>query len=199
MKKFLTVLLIVSTTITCWGQEGLPLQALMPKGGVRMKDISGELVSLDEVKTENGILVMFSCNTCPYVKRNESRTKEILEYADSKHIGVMILNSNEGNRNGGDSYADMQNYAKLLSYRWKYALDSHHEIADAFGANRTPECFLFDSSGKLVYHGAIDDSPADNKNVTRMHLKEAINEMISGREVSLKESRSVGCTIQRKQ
>jgi hypothetical protein len=110
-----------------------------------------------------------------------------------------MLNSNEGNRSAGDSYADMQQYAKDQNYGWKYVMDSHNELADAFGANRTPECFLFDGTGKLVYHGAIDNSPADSKNVTRVHLKEAIDEMLSGKEVSIKESRSVGCTIARRQ
>jgi hypothetical protein len=164
-----------------------------------MKDVSGTLVSLNQIKTANGLLVMFSCNTCPYVKRNESRTREILQYALDKNIGVIMLNSNEGNREAGDSYADMQQYAKDQNYAWKYVMDSHNELADAFGANRTPECFLFDGVGKLVYHGAIDNSPADSKNVTRVHLKEAINEMLSGKEVSVKESRSVGCTIARRQ
>ncbi|MBS1567704.1 MAG: redoxin domain-containing protein, partial [Bacteroidetes bacterium] len=98
----------------------------------------------------------------------------------------------------GDSYADMQSYAKDQGYQWYYALDSDNVLADAFGAARTPECFLFDKDGKLVYHGAIDDSPADISNVRRTHLKEAINELASGKEVVVKESRSVGCGIKRK-
>lgn len=198
MKHVLTSLLAIFMVMPGRGQEVLPVQALMPKGDIKMKDISGSLVSLNDAKTANGLLVMFSCNTCPYVKRNESRTREILQYAQDKNVGVIMLNSNEANREGGDSYADMQNYAKQQNYNWKYVMDSHNELADAFGANRTPECYLFDNGGKLVYHGAIDNSPADIKNVTRVHLREAINEMLSGKDVSIKESRSVGCTIQRK-
>jgi hypothetical protein len=70
-------------------------------------------------------------------------------------------------------------------------------MADAFGANRTPECFLFDKNGKLVYHGAIDDNPSDASAVTRKHLIIAIDAIKEGKEVSVKESRSVGCTIKR--
>jgi len=76
-------------------------------------------------------------------------------------------------------------------------VDKNHEMADAFGANRTPECFLFDNNLKLVYHGAIDDNPSDETSVNRRHLKEAINELVAGKEISVKESRSVGCTIKR--
>ena len=76
-------------------------------------------------------------------------------------------------------------------------VDKNHEVADAFGANRTPECFLFDKNLKLVYHGAIDDSPSDVTAIKRIHLQEAITEMAGGKEITVKESRSVGCTIKR--
>ncbi|MGI8584517.1 MAG: thioredoxin family protein, partial [Chitinophagaceae bacterium] len=77
-------------------------------------------------------------------------------------------------------------------------VDKNNEIADAFGATRTPENFLFNKDLKLVYHGAIDDSPADAPNVKRQHLKEAMNELIAGKNISIKESRSMGCAIKRK-
>jgi hypothetical protein len=91
----------------------------------------------------------------------------------------------------------MQTYAKAQGYKWNYVVDKNNEVADAFGANRTPECFLFDKNLKLVYHGAIDNSPQDEAAITRVHLKEAINEMVAGKEVTVKESKSVGCTIKR--
>ena len=176
----------------------LPIGSPMPKGNVKMKDVSGKLVSLNDVKTENGLLVMFSCNTCPYVVKNQGRTKEIFGYLQEKQIGGIILNSNEGARSAEDSYKSMQNYASAQDYKWLYVLDSNNELADAFGANRTPECYLFNKEGMLVYHGAIDDNPADDSKVKRSHLKEAINEMIIGKDVSVKESKSVGCGIKRK-
>ena len=76
-------------------------------------------------------------------------------------------------------------------------MDKKNELPDAFGASRTPECFLFDKNGKLIYHGAIDDSPSDAAGVKRVHLKEAINEAVAGKEVSVKQSKSVGCSIKR--
>jgi AhpC/TSA family len=92
----------------------------------------------------------------------------------------------------------MGQYAKDQKYQWYYVVDKDHEVADAFGASKTPETFLFDKNSKLVYHGAIDDNPSDASNINRQHLKEAINEMLSGKDISVKESRSVGCTIKRK-
>ena len=177
--------------------DPLPLGAPIPSPEVKMKDVTGKEVSLKEAKTDKGLLVMFSCNTCPYVVRNQERTREICAYARSKGLGVMLLNSNEGQRGDEDSYEAMQAYAKEQQYRWYYVVDKNSEMADVFGANRTPENFLFNAEGKLVYHGAIDDNPTDATRVKRSHLKEAINEMLEGKEVSVKTSRSVGCNIKR--
>jgi hypothetical protein len=92
----------------------------------------------------------------------------------------------------------MQQYARAQQYAWPYTIDSKNELADAFGASRTPECYLFDSDGKLVYQGAIDDNPADQSKIKRKHLELAINEMLEGKDVTVKKSRSVGCSIKRK-
>jgi thioredoxin-related protein len=178
--------------------DPLPIGASMPAGDIKMKDVSGKIVSLNEVKTNHGLLVMFSCNTCPYVIKNQDRTKQILSHAAAQKIGVIVLNSNEAYRSGEDSYAAMKTYALEQNYQWFYTVDSNHSIADAFGANRTPECFLFDKDGKLVYHGAIDDSPTDATKVTRNHLHIAIDELSSQKTIAVKESKSVGCTIKRK-
>jgi thioredoxin-related protein len=195
---FLAVVAILSLSAFSVLQDALPIGATLPKGDVKMKDVNGSITTLNEAKAANGLLVMFSCNTCPYVVKNQSRTREICNYALENKIGVIIINSNDGNRDSDDSYAAMQSYAKSQNYKWHYVLDSNNEIADAFGAKRTPECYLFSKEGKLVYHGAIDDNPADITNVKRVHVKEAINEMLSGKDISVKESRSIGCGIKRK-
>jgi hypothetical protein len=91
----------------------------------------------------------------------------------------------------------MQEYAKEQDYKWHYVVDENSVLADAFGANRTPETFLFNKEGKLVYHGAIDDNPTNASAVGRKHLKEAINEMVAGKDIAIKTSRSVGCAIKR--
>ena len=174
----------------------LPIGSDMPNADTKMKDISGKEVSLKDAKKKNGLLVMFSCNTCPYVIKNQQRTKEISAYALKNEIGVVLVNSNEAQRGSEDSYEAMKQYAKDQGYNWYYVVDEKNAIADAFGATKTPENFLFNKDGKLVYHGAIDDNP-DASSVSRKHLKEALDEMLGGKDVSVKTSKSVGCTIKR--
>lgn len=195
---FTTVLaLLVAQGISAQLQP-LALGSSIPKAEIRMKDVSGKLISLSDVRTPNGLLVMFSCNTCPYVEKNQARTRAIGSLAQEKGIGFIVLNSNEGSRDQDDSYKDMQQYARAQQYAWPYTIDSKNELADAFGASRTPECYLFDSDGKLVYQGAIDDNPVDQSKIKRKHLELAINEMLEGKDVTVKKSRSVGCSIKRK-
>jgi len=190
--------LLIATLLLIPGMRpmsSLPIGSSIPKAEIRVKDVSGKAVSLQQAKGANGLLVMFSCNTCPYVIRNQGRTKAVCVYAGQRQIGVILLNSNESSRDGGNSFADMQSYAKGQDYQWYYALDDNAELAGAFGASRTPECFLFDKNGILVYHGAIDDSPGDPSSVKRHHLQAAIDEMLDGKPVTVKETRSVGCSI----
>lgn len=201
MKKTAMLSLLIAAigmfSFSVFTATSLPIGAPLPKADRKLADVSGKEISLQEARKENGLLVMFSCNTCPVVKGNQSRTKEICSYALNKNVGVVLLNSNEGDRNDGNSLSEMQSYAKDQGYQWYYAVDKNNELADAFGASRTPEVYLFDKNNKLVYHGAIDDSPGDINSVKRHHLKEAINEMLEGKAVSMKETRSVGCAIKR--
>ncbi len=201
MKKIFVCLLAVASiaAMAFTFNATLPIGSVMPKADVKLKDISGKEVAIKDVVKANGVLVMFSCNTCPYVVKNQQRTIEVANYAEKNNVGIIILNSNEAQRDDDDSYEAMKAYAKEQGYKWNYVVDKNNELADAFGANRTPECFLFNKELKLVYHGAIDDNPSDPGNVKRHHLKEAISEMAAGKEVSYKESRSVGCGIKRKE
>lgn len=175
----------------------LPIGSMLPKGEAKVKDVSGKEIVVKEVKKKNGILVIFSCNTCPYVIKNQPRTNAICLYAQKMEVGVIILNSNAGNRSAEDSYAAMKEYAKEQQYNWIYAVDENNVLADAFGASRTPECYLFNKEFKLVYHGAIDNNPADENNVTRKHLQIALDELAADKEISMKETKSVGCGIKR--
>ena len=176
----------------------LPIGSYLPKAEVKMKDINGSQVTMKEAQKKNGLLVMFSCNTCPVVIKNQQRTKAIGKYALQNDIGVILLNSNEAQRNDEDSFEAMQTYSKKQDYAWYYVVDKDNIVADEFDATRTPECFLFNKDLKLVYHGAIDDNPNDEMSVSREHLTEAIKELLHGKEISVKESRSIGCSIKRK-
>src|SRR5258705_10433568 len=117
------------------GRSPLPIGAPIPNPEVKMKDISGTEVSFKDAQKKNGLLVMFSCNTCPVVKKYQSRTIEVCKYAIGNEIGVVLLNSNEATRGDGDSYDDMKEYAKEQGYYFNYVVDNNSTMADAFGAN----------------------------------------------------------------
>jgi hypothetical protein len=200
MKKiFLALLPIAVATSFAFTSsvDPLPIGASLPNPDKKMKDVAGMEVSFKDAMNAKGLLVMFSCNTCPVVHAYQSRTIEICNYAKSKEIGVILLNSNEASRDNGDSFNDMKDYAGEQHYNWPYVVDENSVMANAFGATRTPECFLFSAEGKLVYHGAIDDNQNGPDEVTREHLKIAMDEMLQGKGVTVKKTRSVGCTIKR--
>jgi len=177
--------------------KSIAIGTVLPSETVKLKDISGEEITLKEAKKEKGLVVMFTCNTCPYVVKNQQRTKELCNYAKSQGLGVVLVNSNAGSRDGGDSYEAMKEYAKTQGYEWNYVMDDGTTLADAFGAARTPEVYVFNANNKLVYKGAIDDSPGDAGAVKKQHLKSAIDATLTGQDVSVKESKSVGCSIKR--
>jgi len=199
MKKlFLPLLALALATMAFMSDNDLTIGDAMPMKDYKMKDaISNQEVTLQSLKSSKGLLVMFSCNTCPYVIKNQERTLDVMQYAKAKGLGVVVVNSNAGTRAGDDSPDAMKSYAKEQGYKWQYTIDNDNALADAFGATRTPECYLFDGEGTLAYHGAIDDSPSDAGAVSRHHLKMAVDELVAGKSVSVNTSRSVGCTIKR--
>ncbi len=178
--------------------DELSIGSTIPSPDLKMKDVTGKQYSFKDASKKNGLLVVFSCNTCPWVIKNEQVADEAYRYALSKNVGVILLNSNEAQRSGDDSQERMAGYAKEKKYKWPYVLDEQSFMANAFGAKVTPECYLFDKNMKLVYHGAITDNPKTPAESTRDHLKVAIDEVVEGKAVSQTTSKAMGCTIKRK-
>ncbi|MEQ1796392.1 MAG: redoxin domain-containing protein [Lacibacter sp.] len=178
--------------------DELSIGSSLPSPSVKMKDVSGKEFSFNDVKKKNGLLVVFSCNTCPWVIKNQQVATDGYSYALSKDIGVIVLNSNETQRSGDDSKERMKDYAKEQQYKWPYVMDDNSVMADAFGAKVTPECYLFDKDMKLVYHGAITDNPKTPSESTRDHLKVAVDQLVTGKTVSMTKSKAMGCGIKRK-
>jgi len=168
-----------------------------PLTDVELKDVSGESIALNEIRGPNGLLVIFSCNTCPWVKKWEDRYNPIAMQAKQRGIGMIALNPNEGFRDNGDSFEDMVARAKEKQYKFFYALDENHKLADAYGATKTPEVFLFNKELELVYHGAIDDNANSAENVEKPYLKNALSDMVNEQEVEPKTTKSLGCSIKR--
>lgn len=186
---------LLSFINTSAGTE-LGLNAPLPLADEKMKDVSGKEVSLNSAKTTKGLLVIFSSNACPYVKLSETRIKELTDNCLKQGIGAIIINSNEGQRAEEDSFDEMVKHASDKKYTCPYVLDTNSKLADAFGAARTPQCFLFNSKG-LIYKGAIDDNVKDVDLVKVHYLKDAINALAKNETPKIQETKSIGCTIKR--
>lgn len=169
-----------------------------------MKDVMGGDRSLAKIKGEKGLLVIFSCNTCPFVVGSEGsagwegRYPELAALCAANGTGFALVNSNSAKRDAGDSFTDMQARYKEMRYKGHYLLDEGNAVADAFGARTTPHVFLFDKDLKLVYKGAIDDNVDDPKAVTKHHVKDAIEAMVAGRAPATAITRNLGCSIKRR-
>jgi len=178
--------------------EDLPIGANMRASHIKMR-VPGknEMVSLSDVATKEGLIVMFSCNTCPYVVKAQAHTKEIMKYAKEKGIGMIIVNSNEAQRAEDDSPMAMEDYYHRQQYTVPYVMDQGSMLADVFGATHTPEVFLFDGESKLVYKGALEDNPSDPSSSKHFYIKEAVDNMLANTAISPKVTRSIGCGIKR--
>ncbi|MEZ5016395.1 MAG: thioredoxin family protein [Flavipsychrobacter sp.] len=200
MKKtlLLATALLAGVAFTATAQHKfIDIGTAIPMSTTKMEATDGKTVTLDKAKTDKGLLVMFSCNTCPYVIKSQARTKEMMDYAAEKGIGMVVINSNEAKRDGDDSKKAMTKYAKKEKYTAPYVIDNNSAVADAFGATRTPEVFLFDASGKLVYKGAMEDQPTNPSESKELFLKDAIDNMLSGKPIDPNTTKSIGCTIKR--
>jgi peroxiredoxin len=196
----------VSTAFTLKGEREdiLAIGAKAPKTDLSMTDVSGKKIALKEVAGKNGLLVIFSCNTCPFVVGNgtksegwEGRYPELYDAAKSADIGMVLVNSNEAKRDAGDSMADMQKRYKEEGLKGHYVLDENHVLADAFGALTTPHVFLFDENMKLIYKGAIDDSVESSDSVSEPYLLNAIKAHVSGGKIDPNSTKQLGCSIKR--
>lgn len=176
----------------------LAFKAKAPMADRKMPDVSGEQYSLNDLKAENGLLVIFSCNTCPFVLGWEDQYPGLKALADQEKIGMVLVNSNEKKREGDDSMSAMKEHAKEAAYTMPYLVDEGNELADAFGARTTPHVFLFNGEMQLVYRGSINDKYENrSKQAEDEYLQEALKALGAGREIDPRDTRELGCSIKR--
>lgn len=190
---FLGVLLLAAFSTN----DPLSIGSKAPLTNVALTGTDGRTYTLDGAKGRAGLLVMFTCNTCPYVHAWENRFNGIVAEARQRGINVLLLNPNEALRGTTESMDAMRARAQEKGYTAPYVVDAGHRLADAFGATRTPEAFLFNADLELVYHGAIDDNARDADAVEQTFLVDAIRAVAAGDAPAMAETRSVGCTIKR--
>ena len=159
------------------------------------KGIDGKIYSLESFKDTKGLIIIFSCNHCPYVQAYEGRIKAIQSDYKDKGITVVAINSNDDVNYPDDSFENMKKRAAEQNFNFIYLRDEDQTVATEFDATHTPEIFLFDGDRKLVYHGKIDDNWQEPEKAVNHYLRNALNEMLEGKEISVPETYSIGCTI----
>lgn len=160
-----------------------------------LKGTDGKTYKLSDYKNKKAVAVIFSCNHCPYVKAYEDRMIALAKEYQPKSVQFLVISSNDPGKYPEDSFDNMAKRAKEKGYLFPYLYDETQQIAKAYGAQRTPEVFLFDAAMRLRYHGAIDDQYEDPSKVTKRYLKDALDAVLAGREPAIQETPPVGCTI----
>lgn len=197
----IVLVLMVAFSLSATAAEKITKLAIGDAAGLtnlKMQNVSGPMVSIDDVKGKNGVLVIFSCNTCPFVKRWEGRYPELKKVAEQNGVGMIVINSNHQNRGGDDSFEAMKKHAGEKHYDFPYVLDNDSQIANSFGGQTTPHAFLFNSDMKLVYKGVIDDNAESASDVKKAFVKDALASLGSGKQIAVAETPPQGCSIKRK-
>jgi hypothetical protein len=177
------------------GAKPLALGGKAPLATTEMKSVDGTTTSIARVAGKKGTLVIFTCNSCPWVKAWESRIAEIGNAWMKQDVGVIMINANDPSQSREDGFDEMVARAKELGIVFPYAVDATSDIARAFGATRTPEAYLFDANGRLVYHGTIDDNARKPDEVSERYLADALNAVAAGKDVAVAETKALGCAI----
>lgn len=159
-----------------------------------LKSTNGSVVSLEDMDSE-GVVVVFTCNTCPYAVMYEDRLIALhLKYA-SKGYPVLAINPNDPTVKEGDSFEAMQARSEEKSFPYEYLFDAGQKVYPKFGATKTPEAYLLDKDRKVRYVGAIDDNAQSESSVKETYLSDAIDALIEGREPAVTQTKAIGCTI----
>ena len=167
----------------------------LPQGDVAMKNVDGRSLTLAAARGPKGTLVLFTCNHCPWVKAWEGRIARLGNDARRHGVGVIAVNANDPEAYAEDSFDNMRKRAKERGFAFPYVVDATSDVARGFGATHTPEAFLFDAAGRLVYHGTIDDNAQQPDRVKARYLQDAVDALLAGRPVPLAETKSLGCSI----
>lgn len=194
---FASVVLLAAGSSPGLAQSGKPiaLGSQLPRPDRSLDAATGSSVTLSGLQRENGLVVIFWGNTCPWVHRWEDRVVEIAREHAARGFGFVAVNSNDPVAYPGDDLEAMRERA--ADYPFPYVLDRGAELAAAFGASRTPQVFVFGPDGRLAYTGAVDDAPREDSGVERPYLRTALSALGEGEEVPSPVTRAFGCTIKR--
>jgi len=172
----------------------LPLGTVAPNF-LLMDTVSGNYVSLDQLKSERATVIMFICNHCPFVIHVNPELVRIANEYKSKGVSFIAISSNDVDKHPEDGPDQMRLVAKVLQFPFPYLYDKRQEVAKAYDAACTPDFYVFDGEDKLCYRGRLDDSrPGNNIPLSGSDLRGAIDKILEGQSVD-NQSPSLGCNI----
>lgn len=201
--KNIALTLIAFVAFAFSSAQTLEIGDIAPLADEQMRNYDGRTFSIEDIKGENGALVIFTCNTCPFVVGRgntegwEGRYNGIIEFAESNGVGSILVNSNSAFRRNQDNISAMKKRASDMKYTAPYVVDEMSQLANAFYAKTTPHVFLFDADLRLIYMGAIDDNVDSSKDVEKYFLRDAIERHGKGKKVRKSVTAPLGCSIKR--
>ncbi len=163
-----------------------------------LKNVDGKNVSLKDIKNAKGYIVIFTCNHCPYAVAYEDRIIDLDKKYSKKGYPVVAINPNNPVKQPDDSYEKMQQRAKDKGFSFPYLLDEGQKIFPQYGATKTPHVYVLEKTkaGNVVrYIGAIDDNYEDAEAVKQKYVENAVDALLGGKEVPVKETKAIGCSI----
>ncbi len=190
---FISVLLLIPLPVA--SAQPLPIGSRLPEPDRVMPDVRGDDHIVGEVVGESGLVLAFWSNSCPWIDRYEDRFLETVNQFSDAGIGFALVNANDPVAMPEDAPEQLVEQAEEGAYTFPYLMDANGALARSLGALRTPEVFVFDDQLRLVYSGAIDDSPAIADAVSNPHLNNALEALVNGEEVSVDRTNAIGCTI----
>lgn len=160
-----------------------------------LKNIDGNIVSTYHMADKSALLVVVTCNHCPYAQAYWPRLIHLAKQYEEDNLGVLAINGNDISIQPADSFDEMKRLTKQFGVTFPYLRDESQEIMKQLGATKTPEVFLFNARRELVYKGAIDDAWDNEAAVMRVYLEDAIEFALDGLEIDYPEIPAVGCSI----
>lgn len=164
----------------------------------RLKNVDGKDVSLSDFKSAKGFIVVFTCNHCPYAVAYEDRIIALDKQFSGKGYPVIAINPNNPEKQKDDSFELMQIRAKEKGFTFPYLFDDGQKIYPQYGATKTPHVYVLQKTDKgnvVKYIGAIDDNYEDAAAVKSKYVEDAVNALIGGKEIEVKQTKAIGCSI----
>lgn len=168
----------------------------------RLKNIDGKMISLSDYASKKGVIVVFTCNHCPFSRAYEERIIGLHQKYAGMGYPVVAINPSDPIAYEDDTFEQMQERAQTKGYTYPYLVDDAQIVAKEFGATRTPHVFVLkNTGGKFVvqYIGTVDDNPQDPTSVTKRYVDDAVTNLLAGKPVVTTTTKAIGCAIKWKE